>query len=148
MDLTVKSSAECSFEGGEVFTVDLGSVPRQSLQDGAPPPGYAPKPLNITIECSNLINTPTQLEYFFNGVGAPSAEGPYLATSNPGVVVGMTDDAGNLIGLGSTHSTLHPFQNGQSSMDLRFYPAKTPGYSDPIEPGAYSANAIVTVTLP
>ncbi|WP_349922457.1 fimbrial protein [Aeromonas veronii] len=120
---------------------------RQSLQDGAPPAGYSPRPLNITIECSNLVTAPTQLEYFFNGVGAPNAEGPFIATSNPGVVVGMTDDAGNPIGLGSSNSVLRPFQNGQSSMDLRFYPAKTPGYSAPIEPGAFSANAIVTVTV-
>lgn len=149
-DVTVRTTLSCSFRAGDSFTVDLGSTPINQLNVGAPPGiGYIPRQLDLSVDCTGGTDGDTSgLEFFATATGAPDANGPYIATSKPGIGVAMTDTSGNLLGLGMENGVIRPLQNGGSQTRLQFYPTLVPGQESQVTPGPYNATVTITVTIP
>lgn len=149
-NFTITSTAECSFRAGDSFTVDLGNTPMNQLNIGAPPgAGYMPRQLDLTVDCTGIQSSDISgLEYFATATGVPDVDGPFIATSKPGIGVAMTDESGNVLGLGMEHSIVRPYSNGSSTARVKFYPTIVPGQESEVTPGPYSATATVTVTIP
>ncbi|QEM83803.1 fimbrial protein [Halomonas binhaiensis] len=149
-DISVKTTQNCSFRAGNTFTVDLGSTPINHLKVGAPPElGYIPRQIDLSVNCDNISDSDIQgLEFFATAAGIPNTNGPYIATSKPGIGVAMTDVSGNLLGLGMENSEIHPLQGGSSLKKVQFYPTIVPGQKSEVTPGPYNATVTITVTIP
>nr|WP_300310315.1 fimbrial protein [Halomonas sp.] len=148
-NIVLSSSASCTFEAGDNITVDLGEVTPGQLAEGKPPGGgYIPRQIDLSVNCNNVADTSaSHLEYFISAAGTPNADGPYIVTTMPGLGVAMTDLSGNLLGLGNQNSRMIPYHNGRAENLVQLYPTLVPSEGK-IEPGAYSATAIVTVSIP
>ncbi|QRG26790.1 fimbrial protein [Halomonas binhaiensis] len=149
-DFTVRTTQTCSFRAGDTFTVDLGSTAINQLNIGAPPGlGYIPRPIDLSVDCTNSTHgNLSGLEFFATATGTPDANGPYIATSKPGIGVAMTDASGNLLGLGMENGMIRPLQGGSSQTRLLFYPTLVPGQESLVTPGPYNTTVTITVTIP
>nr|WP_300307295.1 fimbrial protein [Halomonas sp.] len=149
-NFTIKTTQNCSFRVGDTFTVDLGSTPINQLNVGAPPDlGYIPRQIDLSVDCANISdNDVSELEFFATAAGTPDTDGPYIATSKPGIGVAMMDTSGSLMKLGVENRVTQPLQGGSAQKQVRFYPTIVPGQKSEVTPGPYNAAVTITVTLP
>lgn len=145
-DITLGALAQCNFRQGDTFTVDLGDVYKGNMTDGNIPNNYTPRNIDLSVDCTNLDSS--ALEYNFQS--ASGSTGDFINTDLPGVGVGLLDGSGNPIGLGINNAVTVPtvgtVDNSASDFNVKLYPTKLAGQE--VQPGHFSAQAIVTVSIP
>ncbi|MFI8482760.1 fimbrial protein [Pseudomonas sp. NPDC078700] len=142
-DVRIKALASCTFRAGDTFTIDLGSTEKAALVQGSPPKDYAPKSIDLSLDCINTGSTGA-INYMFQS--ATGSEGNLLLTDLKGLGVGLRDGDDNPIGLGMENSVDVPMAASSTSFYLKPYPTKLPGKA--VDSGRYTAKAIVTLSLP
>lgn len=142
-DVTLHTTAQCSFREGDMFTVDLGRVYKTALVEGKKPKGFTPKSVDLSVDCINA-DTETAIDYTFQS--ASGSSGNFILTDLPGVGIGLLDNNEQPIGLGINNTVSAPFDNSSTSFFIKFYPTKLAGQE--IINGTFTAQAIVTISLP
>lgn len=144
MDLDIQAAANCTFNAGSQLTLDLNSVRSGSLRENAPPVGYTPRSLDLSVNCTGIPEGYTSgLKYFFDGIRATPR---FVQSTLPSIGIGIQDENEKPILLGAENSINVPYVNNGTSFRPRFFPVLLPG--KPIQHGDYSASIIVTVSTP
>ncbi|WP_176443128.1 fimbrial protein [Pseudomonas segetis] len=143
-DIRLKVLASCQFRAGDTFTIDLGDIDKAALTEGGLPKyGFTPKSIDLSLDCVN-IGSSGKVSYMFQS--ASGSEGNLLLTDLRGLGIGLHDGDDNPVGLGAENAIEVPVVSDTTSFLLKPYPSKLPGAA--VESGSYTAQAIVTVTLP
>ncbi|WP_434668170.1 fimbrial protein [Aeromonas sp. NJAU223] len=142
-NIQLNADTSCSFRQGDTFTVELGKIGKYALKTGEPPLSPPPARLDLGVDCVNMQSNQV-IDYTFQS--ASGSEGNLIKTTLPGVGIGLLDDNHNPIGLGFENSVSVPSTNASTHFFVNLYPARLPGQA--IEVGQFSAQAIVTMTLP
>lgn len=144
MDLDVQAAANCTFNAGSQLSLGLDSVTSGSLREGAPPVGFTPKSLDLSVTCTGIPEGFTSvLSYYFDGIRATPR---FVQTTLPSIGIGIQDENGAPILLGGENTINVPYINNGTSFRAKFFPALLPG--KPIQAGDYSASVVVTVSTP
>lgn len=144
LDLDVQAAANCTFNAGSQLSLDLESVTSGNLREGAPPIGFIPKSLDLSVTCTGIPEGFTSvLNYYFDGMRATPR---FVQTTLPSLGIGIQDENGAPILLGGENTIHVPYINNGTSFRAKFFPALLPG--KPIQSGSYSASVVVTVSTP
>ncbi|MGY3857903.1 fimbrial protein [Aeromonas intestinalis] len=142
-NIQLNADTSCTFRQGDIFTVDLGKTAKYALNTEEPPRSPTPARLDLGVDCVNMQSNQV-IDYTFQS--ASGSEGNLIKTTLPGVGIGLLDDNHNPIGLGFENSVSVPSSNGSTQFFVKVYPTRL--LDQAIDVGEFSAQAIVTMTLP
>lgn len=144
-EINVRADASCKLRAGDTISVDLGPIPKVSLTEGGlPSGGYTPRSIDLSVDCTNMYSGVSAINYMIQS--ASGADGNVLLTDLSGLGILLRDGDGNAVGLGESSVFSVPLNSDSTSYILKPYPTKLPGQT--VESGNYTAQAIVTLTLP